>query len=198
LMMVAYSVSSWTPIVLMRVYHWPPDVTGLVFATYAAVVSVGALTVNGAIVDRWYAKGVSDAHLRYFALGAIAIAASGASVTFASSGSAFLVAAAPACWFVNFYGVAAAAIQLMTPPQMRGRVSAIFLLLANLLGIGLGPLATALLTNLALRDEMKLGWSVGATMLLLAPIAGLSLRSGLAAMRAAARASARSDGHGGA
>jgi formate-dependent nitrite reductase membrane component NrfD len=55
------------------------------------------------------------------------------------------------------FGPAVAALQLATPPELRARVSAIYLLVVNLTGIGLGGTAVALVSDYVLQDEARLG-----------------------------------------
>jgi len=183
LMLICYGMSGWVPIVLMRVFQWGPDSVGIFYALFIMINSVLALTGHGMIVDAMFARGIRDAHLRYFAFGAPLIIIFGLLATQASSGMIYLLAIAPAFWFINIMGVAAASVQIVTPPQMRGRVSAIFLLVVNLVGLGFGPLVVAAFTNFVFCDEGKLVWSIAATMICFAPLAIGALTWGLGAAR---------------
>ena len=53
-----------------------------------------------------------------------------------------------------------ASLQLVTPNEMRGRVSAIYLFIANVLGTGFGPTAIAMITDLVFHDEAQLRYSL--------------------------------------
>ena len=57
-------------------------------------------------------------------------------------------------------GQTAAAPQLMTPNQIRGQLSAGYLFVVNLTGIGFVPTATALVTDFVFGDDAKVGWSM--------------------------------------
>jgi sugar phosphate permease len=57
-------------------------------------------------------------------------------------------------------GVLAAAIQNMNPNTMRGTASAMLLLVTNLIGQALGPIAIAILTDKVFADPMKLPYSM--------------------------------------
>ena len=51
-------------------------------------------------------------------------------------------------------------IQLATPSDIRSQVSAIILFVVNLVGIGFGPTAIALVTDYGFRNLMALGHSI--------------------------------------
>ena len=57
-------------------------------------------------------------------------------------------------------GVQAAAIQEIMPNTLRGRASAIFIFFNALIGLGLGPGALGLATDLLFQDEMKINYSI--------------------------------------
>lgn len=49
---------------------------------------------------------------------------------------------------------------LIAPPRMRAQVSALFYFVINLVGLGVGPTAVALLTDYVFRDEAALRYSL--------------------------------------
>ncbi len=77
------------------------------------------------------------------------------------------------------YGAAPASLQLITPNRMRATVSALYLVLVNLVGLTAGPLITGMLTDYVFHDKAAVGWSaalVGAGSAVIAAIAFASLR----------------------
>ena len=60
-------------------------------------------------------------------------------------------------------GRAYASVQLIFPNQVRGQVSALFMFILNLGGIGLGPLVPGVLNNYLFKDERMVGPSVAST-----------------------------------
>lgn len=58
---------------------------------------------------------------------------------------------------------APAAIQAVVPNRMRGQAIALYLLLAGLLGLGLGPTAVALITDRVFHDDQALPFSLALT-----------------------------------
>src|SRR3546814_4561338 len=67
---------------------------------------------------------------------------------------------APASFFATFTtGVGPSALIEMMPNQMRGFASALSGLIVNLVGLGLGPTALALVPDYVFKDEMMLRYS---------------------------------------
>jgi hypothetical protein len=56
--------------------------------------------------------------------------------------------------------VAPAAIQQMMPNVLRGQASAIYLFVVNLIGLGLGPTAVALMTDYVFRNDDAVRYSL--------------------------------------
>ena len=75
------------------------------------------------------------------------------------------------------FGAAPAAIVAIVPNQMRGQTAAIYLFIVNLVGLGLGPTAVALVTDYVFANDAALRWSI----LLVGTVANLAAIALLAA-----------------
>jgi len=51
------------------------------------------------------------------------------------------------------------------PGTMRGQAAAVYMIVGNIIGLGGGPLAVAMLTQLIFKDQMAAGMSVGLVVL---------------------------------
>src|SRR5262249_13874301 len=92
-------------------------------------------------------------------------------------------------FFAGFpFGGGYAAIQEITPSRMRGQMAAIFALLVNIVGQGLGPTLVALFTNYLFEDEQALQKSLALTAALAMPIGIALLWSGVRHYRSAVAA----------
>jgi hypothetical protein len=60
---------------------------------------------------------------------------------------------------------------MVTPPEMRGQVVALYLLISNLLGLTLGPLLVALGTDRIFHDDLAVGRSLALLPLVTIPLA---------------------------
>ena len=68
-----------------------------------------------------------------------------------------------------------ATLQSITPNQMRGQVTALFLPVFNLIGFGLGPGIIASFTDFVFHSNAKIGYSIAATVAILAPLGILTI-----------------------
>ena len=93
------------------------------------------------------------------------------------SASGALVMLAVAMFFHGMpVGLAPTALQAVTPNQMRGQVNALFNLVVNVVGFGLGPIAVALVTDCILGNPASLKYSLAIVSIVVGPMALLVLR----------------------
>jgi len=97
----------------------------------------------------------------------------------------FLICQSVVQFAVPLSAIAPAALQIVTPPQMRGRVSSIWLLLSTLIPYSLGPTFTAALTEYVFKDPMAVGKSVAVQYGILGPLAAVLLLTAIGPMRRA-------------
>jgi MFS family permease len=72
-----------------------------------------------------------------------------------------------------------AALQTITPGEMRGQVTALFLFVFNIIGFGLGATVVALFTQYVFGSDALLRYSLATTAAVLAPLSALILWLGL-------------------
>jgi MFS family permease len=64
---------------------------------------------------------------------------------------------------LNYGAIGASAVQIVTPPHLRGRISALYLMVISLVGISLGPAIVGALTEFVFRDPKSLGLAMALT-----------------------------------
>jgi MFS family permease len=168
--MLAYGMMAWAPVFLMRRFGVSILDAGMMLGSVAALAGVGGMLFNGWWVDRRFAGGRVDSHLRhYVAVCGIGAVAAVLAFSGAQSVAQFLVPYTLVYFLQPFTGPAAAMIQIVTPPQLRGRVAALFLLVMNLMGLCLGPALIGLLTDFVLHDPGRVGDALSLAFILLSP-----------------------------
>lgn len=180
---MGYGLLSWMPAYMMRVHHWTISELSLPLALLVGIGSASGTIVSGTIIDRLFERGRKDAHLRVYAILALGMAIVAAAAFQASSPWLFLALIAPIILTQIIAPAAAAALQIVTPNQMRGQVSALFLLVMNGLGLALGPAIVGALTDFVYHDEMMVGMSIATMFMALGPITAITLWMGLKPMR---------------
>lgn len=182
LLLVTHAFLAWTPAMLMRTHGFALPYVGLIMGVSTGLGGAGGYLVGGALADRWLQTGVAGAHMRVGVLGALIAIPLALSLTL-SVHPIMVVMSTFALFFFMSLPVAAgvAGLQLITPPHLRALVSSIFMVIVNLLGLGVGPVAVAVMTDRLFADPARLNLSLAtlATPMLL--IITLLYRSGTTA-----------------
>ncbi len=176
--METYGTLQWRVPFLQRTYHWGNE------AGYVLGVANIVFQFLGLIVGSWFtsllAKKYDDANVRVVAI-------------FYSITPVFAILGplSPNPWIAvicagltGFCGLAGAspqnaAIQSVTPNQMRGQVTALYLFVFTVIGQGLGPSFISLFTDFVLRDESNLRLSMAGTAAFMTPIAAIIIWLGV-------------------
>ncbi len=184
---LVYSVTiaqqSWAPSYLERIHGWTPKQIGLAMGA-AQMLPALSLPLHGWAVDRLYRSGRKDAHLLWclitmliaapFAVAAYLVATPTATVTLFGCYMLFILSTA---------SMGPAATQVVTPPELRGRVSAIFVLVTGLIGMAFGTFLVGFFTDMVLGDPMKLGTSLILLIVIVLSCAALLFALGRPQMR---------------
>lgn len=163
---------AWFPTLLMRVHGWTTAEVGLRYGL-VIMISGGAGVILGGFLASWLReRGRSDGNV-LIGLLAVFIAVPAAMIGGVAESPWSVIAAVTVFQFgcAMPFGGAAAALQEITPNQMRGQVTAIYLFVTNFFGIGLGPTLVALATDRLFRNDMALGNSIAATAVIAGPVA---------------------------
>jgi MFS family permease len=169
--LASYASGAWIPEFLGRLHHWTPSKIGLIQGTIVAIFgSLGILT-SGRLADWIRARGTREANMKlgiwlaliWIPFQFLLLLASNDTWTIVWLVPTSILAAAP-------FGIAAAAIQQMMPAPMRGQASALYLFILNLIGLGGGPTAVAMVNQYVFRRDDALNYS-----LLIVNVAALAL-----------------------
>lgn len=136
----------------------------------------GSGIVAGGLLSDWLAqRGFRDAPMRAGLIGVACLIPVAIAAPIVPDATLSFWLFAPLLFFVSFpFGPAAAGLQLITPPVMRAQVSAVYLFVVNLTGIGFGGTATALVTDFVYQDDNMLHWSM-ATVALFGGVLAIAL-----------------------
>lgn len=151
----------WTPSFFYRTYDIPVAEAGVIYGIILLIFGPLGIFVGGVISDRIDRSGLNcGGFLTAAGFVSLAIIPALLSPLMPTAGLSFawiaiLVLATSAPW-----GVAVSAIQQITPNEMRGQVSALYLFVVNLIGIGFGPTLVALLTDKVFGHDSLLKYSM--------------------------------------
>jgi len=178
------AIAIWSPAFLGRVFNFTASEAGYALGLIILVFGSTGIIAGGWLADTLAERGRQDAMLRVGIIAAAGMTPFAIVAPLVPSATGVLILYCPLMFFSSFgFGAAAAALQLMTPNEMRGQVSAVYLFMINLIGIGLGPFLTGWITDVVFADEQAVGLSIAIVAGCSAPVAALVLASGLRAYR---------------
>jgi MFS family permease len=162
---------SWLPTLLVRGFGSTPAHAGYLVGSFAALGGVSGAVFWPLACTAWMARGRAEAPLLLLALGAAAVSASvllgglvrtewwavaaSASMAFAASTLSLLVPLV---------------IQYVAPSQMRARLMAFALIPTSLIGMTMGPLLVAALSEHVFSGPFALGSAMAVVAVLVAPL----------------------------
>ena len=188
LVITVYGATAWIPTFFIRSYRWTAAEIGYVYGIIFMICGTGGLLVGGHLADRWWRAGRSDSHLRVVLWSVCTMTPCFVLLPLAPSAEVAVGLVALATFTSSLHGgVAGAALQLITPNELRGQMTAVYFFIANLIGLGLGPTAVALITDYVIGDPVALGVSIAMLAGLAGPLSAIVLGSGLRHYRQSAR-----------
>jgi hypothetical protein len=159
--MVLFALLGWTPAFYMRKFGMSPVEAGYMLGMVVLVANTAGVFCGGWLMDGLARRGYRDAPLRAGVIGAAGMALP--AVVFTQVDTLWLSVGLllPAMFFASFpMPTSTAAMQILPPNQIRAQVSALFLLISNLIGLGLGTTAVALLTDRLFKSPGAVGQSM--------------------------------------
>jgi MFS family permease len=179
-----YGVGSWLPSFFVRNHGWSIGQVGFWLGMNAAVTASISVVVGGMLADRWYRQGRRDAKLRVAFIGSMLWFPPGLAYPLVSEGWQAMALLGLSAFFGSLgIGCAIASLQELMPNRMRGQAVAAYAVIANLIGIGIGPTAVALLTDRVFGDESMVRYSILAVALVCHVIASAALALSLRPFR---------------
>jgi MFS family permease len=156
----SYGTSAWIPSFFIRTFGWKAGDVGVIYGLIVMVFGCLGILFGGWLTDRWQKQGRSDAAMRVGILAAC-VAIVGNVYLIANSGTLAAFLMVPAIFALGMpFGAAPAAIVAIVPNQMRGQTAAVYLFIVNLIGLGVGPTAVALVTDYVFGDDLALKYSM--------------------------------------
>jgi MFS family permease len=170
--LVSYAVLSWVPAIFIRLHGWTAPQTGLRFGIVFLVFGgLGALA-GGGLSAALARKNVGGFNLLTALVGVTVMTPFVIAAPLVENGWVALALLAPVAFcFAVPTGASIAAVQEVTPPGLRGQVAALYYLVIGLVGLLLGPLSVAVLTDDVFQDPLKIGWSLATVCLIVQPLA---------------------------
>ena len=161
LAMIGYGVLAWATALFGRRFGIPAPEAGVTLGLIMAGCGLTGTLIGGTLSDYWHRQGRLNARFRVALVAWVIILPAATLWPVLPIAVASYVAIGIV--FVGFgmgQSAAPVSIQEIVPNSMRGQAIALYLMIAGLLGIGLGPTSIALVTEHVLRDESQIGYAL--------------------------------------
>jgi MFS family permease len=161
LILSGVGTGTWIVTFFVRKYDMTISQAG---ALYGAVIIIGgplSIIVAGKLSDWLTKRGYRDSSIRVGLIMAFAWIPTGILYTLAPSAGLAVALFIPSTLLAMApYGIANAALLQIMPNPLRGQAIALYGFMANLIGLGLGPTAIALVTDYVFRNDQAINHSL--------------------------------------
>lgn len=159
--LVVYALLTWMPALLMRKHGMDPAAVGVIMGGVTGFFGLLGFVGGGFMADYLIQKGYDDAHLRVGVIGGSVGLPFALLAPLAPNATTAVMALCLAFLFITLpSGSGVAGLQLITPSYLRARVSSIFMVVINIIGLGLGPVLVPILTDYAFHDKEAIDRSI--------------------------------------
>lgn len=180
-----YGVFAWFPEFIHRTYQWKIGDAGVLTGIIVLVFGSAGIISGGLIADKLTQRGYKDAHIRGAFIGACCLAPFAILFPLMPDANLAFVLFAMVMFFTSFhYGIIPSGLQIIVPNRMRGQISALYLFVNNIIGLGFGPTIVGLFTDYFYKDDANLHLSLASTALIAIPVAVTLFYLGLKPYRA--------------
>lgn len=168
-----YGVLSWMPAYFIRSFGWTPGEVGLRYGFVVLMFGGFGLAAAGWLSSELSKRGVRAASLKITGLSILIVTPMLIAACLAPDGWTALYILAPAMIaFTASGGIAVAALCEVAPSNLRGRTAALYYFVLGIVGLTVGPVSVALITDHVFNDPAALGPAIALATLVLGPIAG--------------------------
>jgi MFS family permease len=177
---LAMGTAAWSAPFFERTYGWGPAQYGIIQGFVLLLIAPIGLIAGGMLAERFARQGHDDANLRVvFIASALHLPFAMLFALMPTPHLAIALAALNTATISMGSGPQNAALQVIIPNEMRGQITALFLLCFSLIGMSISPIMIAFLTQYVFGAESMLRYSIATTHIVLGPIATIIFWYGL-------------------
>lgn len=185
IVLVLYGLQAWVPTYLLRVQGMSLGEAGTQYGIIALIAgSMGVL--SGPFASRALDRlGYRDSHLRVAMIALALMCPAIAGLAVAPTPTLAFVSIAIVSYLVPLpLALVAAALQSVTPNQMRGVLVGVYVVTTNIIGLAFGPTLVAMTTDFIFQDPSAVGKSLAVVGCTVAVLGMVLVGRGLAPFRA--------------
>lgn len=184
IVMAIYGWVNWIPALFLRIHEWPVAKFSVWYGIFGGITGVLSALSSGYVTNWLKAKGFADGTMRTVFVGGLGLTVLTGVAPLMPSPELALATYCIAGIFANYPPAQAlAAIAEMTPNQLRGFVTSIYVLVIGIGGAGFGPFAIGWVTDHVFGDPMEIHYSMATVTLVMGSLGTGLVAYGLKAFR---------------
>jgi MFS family permease len=184
IIMAVYGWVNWMPTFFARIHEWSIASFSIYYGIFGGITGIISAISSGFMSNWFKSKGFADGTLRTVMFGGVGLTIGTSIAPLMPSPEMALAFYVLAGIFANWPPAQAlAAVAEMTPNQMRGIVTAIYILIIGIGGAGLGPFAMGWVTDNVFADKNSIHYSMALVTFVMGTIGTILIAYGLKAFR---------------
>jgi MFS family permease len=161
IIMAIYGWVNWLPAYFLRLHEWPVARFSIWYGVFGGLAGIVSAIASGFVTNWLKTRGYADATMRTVLIGGIGLTIGTSLAPLMPTPELALAGYCIAGVFTNFPSAQAlSAIAEMTPNQLRGFVTSIYIAVVGIAGTGFGPFAMGWVTDNVFGDPMKVHFSM--------------------------------------
>ena len=171
IIMSVYGWVNWMPTFFVRIHGWDVPTFSIYYGIFGGLTGIVSALTSGFVTGWFKDRGKADGTMRTVLWGGLLLTIGTAVAPLMPTPQLALAGFVIAGLFANYPSAQAlAALNEITPNQLRGLVTALYILVLGLAGAGLGPFAMGWVTDHVFGDKQSIHYS----MALVTAVMGLS------------------------
>ncbi len=161
LAMAGYGGAAWYPEFFVRNYGMSKSAAGGSFGAILLTAGTLGVMLGPWVANKLAARGHEDAYVRAIYYASMITTVPAVAAPLMGSATLTMLVLWPAIFFGGAYlGVMAASFQPITPNQMRGQTTALYIFVTNIFGMAVGTSVLAAFTDFVYQDDTMLHYSI--------------------------------------
>jgi len=180
LSLLLHGYAAWVPTFFIRTYGWTAPQIGLAYGAIFTFCGLAGVIVGGTLATVMMRRQIADAYMRVSLIAVLGITPMAVVAPLMGAPHLSLVFIALATFFGSMpLGTTGAAVQSITPNQIRGQATALSVFFINVISMGLGPTAIAVATDYVFGADEAVGYSLALVAGITGPVGALVFWFGL-------------------
>lgn len=185
IILAVYGWVNWLPAYFVRLHDWPVARFSIWYGLFGGLAGIVSAIASGFVTNWFKRRGHTDGTMRTVLIGGLGLTIGTSVAPLMPTPELALAGYCIAGIFTNFPPAQAlAAIAEMTPNQLRGFVTSIYIAVVGIAGTGFGPFAMGWVTDNVFGDPMKIHYSMALVTFVMGLVGIGLIMAGLRSFRA--------------